>query len=325
MALVEHSRKRIWPCTKSRRNLQSLTAIFNGYRKEQNETNMRLAALERQNHVIKTLLVQVLDRLSNGRAPTSGLALLLEGAGNTGLTTSSATATVPTEQVAANLPNRETGETIIPAPPDVFYEMEARPQALLRSLRNWTVRDLFVSWHTEEIYKHPIDTKVPGARQNRNVAKFVVEYLSLFLREQVPSLPAGAHPGTPSARQHASTIRRMANEAWEGFTQFYRAQKNDTTASPSEKTSAFKNFMKESDHTQWPDGPTGQSPFQPPGEPMKGKDALVALLTDTCAKRARATASEDGGAPKKRRKKKKKDNTAAAELAAADSDKAGNQ
>jgi hypothetical protein len=153
------------------------------------------------------------------------------------------------------LPNASLVEVVPKRSPGVS------PGAILSSLKDWKVKGVFVSWHTERMYC----TKEDDGRKNRNTAKFCVEYLTLFLDEPIPKLPEGVLFGTPRARPVKAALETMADSAWEKYREFYAKHKGPKDSiAVSESLSSFKKFMESLDHNKWPIGPNGDSPFQHP-------------------------------------------------------------
>ena len=140
------------------------------------------------------------------------------------------------------------------------------PSCNLRSLQGLTVTHVFVQWHWGRWYAEDVnETKQNKTKQNRNTIKFVVEYFSLFLEQQIPPLPGGVTmPGVSSARHWKEELKAMSKAAWQNFCDFYVCHGGAGLKSAPSAVSPFKIFMSKVDHETWPIGPAGESPFQHP-------------------------------------------------------------
>jgi len=176
------------------------------------------------------------------------------------------------------------------------------PAAHLLSLRDWTVSTIFVAWHTEQIYCYvPPKTAQGGAKQNRNAVKFCVEYLSLFLTEQLEPLPPDTLFGTDEASQYKAKLISITDAAWKRYCVFFASHNPaGPNAAVSHSVSTFKRFMEDLSPELWPDGPPGESPFQHPEvetkpesqQRMKTRAMLVANKVANAAKAAKALAKK---------------------------------
>lgn len=176
------------------------------------------------------------------------------------------------------------------------------PAAHCVSLRDWTVSTIFVAWHTEQIYCHvPPKTAPSNSKQNRNAVKFCVEYLSLFLTEQLEALPPDILFGTDAATPYKAKLISVTAAAWKRYCVFFALHNpGGPAATVSQSVSTFKRFMEELNPELWPPGPPGESPFQHPDvatkpespQRMKTRAMLVANKVANTAKAEKALAKK---------------------------------
>ena len=155
-----------------------------------------------------------------------------------------------------------------------------------RCMRDVSLPDVFVAWHTKGYSKQPGgDDK---GRKNKSAIGFCVGYLSLFLKEQVPALPPGKIPGDEGTRAWLTEVNRLANEAWSEFCRAWVHWKGASKSPPS-RTTPFRTFMEvELGPDEWPPGPSVASQFGVPS-----RDYLLRQLTGKRNKRRRTMATED--------------------------------
>jgi hypothetical protein len=98
-----------------------------------------------------------------------------------------------------------------------------------------------------------------------------VEYFSLFLPQHPSPLPDGVTSGTSkAARSWRTNMKGIINTGWHRVKDFY----DEHNLPYSEKVSMFKKFMSSVDPSTLPEGPEGETPFQP----IKG-DKVIKLRT----------------------------------------------
>jgi len=220
-----------------------------------------------------------------------------------------------------------------PEPDDAVEPVQVMRRQLT-SLSDYNVKQLFVAWHHERYYEY---TYQPGSsksvRQNRNTAKFVVEYFSLFLSEQVPPLKEGESLGTADTRYHRTILTEMAEQAWQAYVTFHATHKTKSQTACKPALTSFKDFMSKVPHALWPVGPTGESPFQhplhlqQPDMKLKDRAALVMHQSALKTKRDAAVAALDGqptATPQKKSRKttpRKQSKTTAAQATPPDEER----
>jgi hypothetical protein len=139
------------------------------------------------------------------------------------------------------------------------------------SVQGLTAKGVFISWQADG---YNISTSDPSVGKNvRSSIKICVEYLSLFLKDQIDALPATANCGA-SAPKWSARLQLQVNHAWRAAEDFAKPDKLSTSLS------AFKAFMY-ARTSDLPEGPTGVSAFQPPDETkhLRTKAELVAEKT----------------------------------------------
>jgi hypothetical protein len=133
---------------------------------------------------------------------------------------------------------------------------------------NYTVVDCFVAWHTDAFYNSP------GNKHVRNAFKLCVEYLSIFLDKHLDKLPDDGPWGcSAECREWCTNLNKAANDAWEKVLLLGKNEGKKLNGS----ITGFNNFMKNLDQDKWPNGPDGETLFQPQDErfPMRNRSSLV--------------------------------------------------
>lgn len=190
-----------------------------------------------------------------------------------------------------------------PPLPPLPFDMEAGTQVTLdapisvsipSNIRGLTVRQAFYNWHCDQYYLSTAKSRssvtgtvyIVGRTQSKNYSelKLAVEFCTLFLTgSHVLELPPGEeHPTSAAAEPWRKSLTTAADGAWANILIFIKSHgtssQKRTAATDKMGVAVFKKMMTKLDHTNWPAGPEGQTPFQPPdGElQMKSHADLVA-------------------------------------------------
>jgi len=174
---------------------------------------------------------------------------------------------IPFEQPTARPTSTGVGVELPepPAPPTPPQQrLDTTPGTLdfPKTLKDLNVKQAFVNWHHYGYYRAIGTHATQGSNTQRSVAsslKLAVEYLSLFLDEQVPTLPQGLSSGrVMEAKEWRDAVSEMSEIAWNKAVVFLKL-----VPPIPEGTLAFKRRMYDIDGSKWPKGPHGESPLQP--------------------------------------------------------------
>ncbi len=188
---------------------------------------------------------------SNGSGSTRGL---LSGAG---LGAALAAEGVEGEQQGHHRQNQnQNHQATTPAQPPAAVVVLTNPYP--NGLKGLTVRNLFENWHMFGHYKVIYNKEVK--KEHRSAAILTIEYFTLFLLSHPPPLPAGVQFGCqPAASNWRKDLTRLVAAAWDKVKRLYAA-KGKTC---SENIFNFKDFMFGLSSADWPEGPRGETTFQP--------------------------------------------------------------
>jgi hypothetical protein len=169
------------------------------------------------------------------------------------------------ESVAGRDHRHHAGRLVPSAPITKLY---------IGGLKEYTVCGLFQEWHVYGHYQLIYKKNTVQQRQHRSIVLLVIQYFSLFLSRQPSPLPTGAPTGShPNAKTWRKELMQLINQGWQRVISLMQKHKVK-----SDKVSAFKTLMFKVGPSEWPEGPTGETPFQPV-QSHNGTLVTVPLLT----------------------------------------------
>ncbi len=139
-------------------------------------------------------------------------------------------------------------------------------------LKDFTLDGYFLQWHVNDhhtlIYRKSVD------RALRSTAIFAIEYFTLFLSNHPRPRPTGACRGDAATKVWKRELEALVAEG-AGRVKALLAKHEK----PYQKISTFKTLMYQIGPAEWPQGPQGQSHFQPIKVTAKGVTVECPLRT----------------------------------------------
>ena len=169
------------------------------------------------------------------------------------------------------------------------HESEMEPSILPPTLAGLGVKSLFIKWHRDGGYLtlHKVENK-----SVRSIMKFVIEFFTLFLDSHIEALPPSATCGY-FAPDWTKKLESKVNTAWKSLLIF---AKSHSIAVSLEAATTFKKEMCKLDANLLPEGPNGESIFQPEGKKLRTRSDLIRHKEVVPKKRKRGeTNAEDLG------------------------------
>ena len=158
--------------------------------------------------------------------------------------------------------------TVSPAPPSQPSNRNVVASPLPGSLANLTVQSVFVDWHSVGY-----NQMIGGSSSVRSNIRFSVEHLTLFLDSHIQPLPQGATCGAAAGKEWMDDLHAKTKLAWERVKEFVLREKPGMQL--TEKVSSFKKIMYSIDPNNLPEGPSGQSSFQPAKATLRKKEDFI--------------------------------------------------
>jgi hypothetical protein len=140
------------------------------------------------------------------------------------------------------------------------------------SIKGLTVKGVFMAWHSEG---YNLSLSEGKEKHVKSIITICVAYFSLFFVEHIRPLPEGARCGALAPEWH-DELKRKTEVAWKAAEDFAKTiAVAEHGVKFSDSLTGFKKYMYQLNPSQLPQGPTGESKFQPRTGRLKNRDDLV--------------------------------------------------